>query len=176
MLSLYNSLNRKKEAFKPINSARVGIYSCGPTVYGRVHIGNLRAFLLPDLLQRVLRYIEHVDVDWVMNITDIDDKMIAKSQLEYDKLNPVEALERLADKYEELFLQDLEKIGIKRDDISHLPRATDFVVEMQSIIKGLLSSNIAYVQNGSIFFSIERYQKSGKKYGKLIDLNFSFFL
>ena len=173
MLSLYNSLNRKKEAFKPINSARVGIYSCGPTVYGRVHIGNLRAFLLPDLLQRVLRYIEHVDVDWVMNITDIDDKMIAKSQLEYDKLNPVEALERLADKYEELFLQDLEKIGIKRDDISHLPRATDFVVEMQSIIKGLLSSNIAYVQNGSIFFSIERYQKSGKKYGKLIDLNFS---
>jgi len=172
MLSLYNSLTRIKEEFKPINLNRVGMYSCGPTVYGRVHIGNLRAFLLPDLVQRVLRFVEQKDVDWVMNITDIDDKMILKSQEQYKSLNPVEALEELADKYEEIFLKDLEKVGIRRDDISHLPRATDFVVQMQEIIKNLINDDVAYIQNGSIYFSVDRYKAGGKKYGKLVDLDF----
>ena len=67
MLKLYNSLTNKKEDFKPIRSDQVTINSCGPTVYDHPHIGNFRAFLLPDLLQRVLRYVERYDVAWVMN-------------------------------------------------------------------------------------------------------------
>jgi len=172
MLKLYNSLTNQKEDFKPIHSNRVGIYSCGPTVYDRVHIGNLRAFLLPDLLQRFLRFVEHKDVDWVMNITDIDDKMITKSQEAYNDLNPVAALERLADKYEEAFLQDLEKVGIKRDDISHLPRATDFVSKMKEIIMSLLEDGIAYTENNSIYFSLEKYKNKGGDYGRLVDLSY----
>ena len=128
--------------------------------------------MLPDLLQRVLRFVELKDVEWVMNITDIDDKMIKRSQETYKDLNPVAALEELADKYEEVFLQDLERVGIKRDDIEHLPRATDFVNQMQEIIKHLLKENLAYIENGSVYFSLERYQKSGKKYGLLVDLDF----
>ena len=172
MLKIFNSLTNTKEEFKQIHPNRVGVYSCGPTVYDRIHIGNLRAFLLPDLLQRVLRFIELKDVEWVMNITDIDDKMIKRSQEAYKELNPVAALEELADKYEEVFLKDLEKVGIKRDVIDHLPRATDFVVQMQEIIKHLLKENIAYVENGSVYFSLDRYQKSGNKYGLLVDLDF----
>jgi len=172
MLKIFNSLTNKKEEFKPINPNRVGIYSCGPTVYDRVHIGNLRAFLLPDLLQRVIRFYEHKDVDWVMNITDIDDKMIARSQEAYKDLNPVAALEQLADKYEEAFLQDLEKIGIKRDDISHLPRATDFVSQMKEIVTKLLEDGIAYAENKSIYFSVEKYKSKGGVYGRLVDLDY----
>lgn len=172
MLKLYNSLTNKKEEFKSIRPGRVGMYSCGPTVYDRIHIGNLRAFLLPDLVQRVLRYLEQKDVEWVMNITDIDDKMINRSKEEYKDLNPVAALESLADKYEELFLKDLEKVGILRDDISHLPRATDFVAQMKKIIINLLDEGIAYIENGSIYFSVDKYKDKGNKYGKLVDLDY----
>lgn len=172
MIKFYNSLTKQKEEFKPIHAGRIGMYSCGPTVYDRVHIGNLRAFLLPDLIQRVFRYLENTDVEWVMNITDIDDKMIKRSQEIYKEATPVEALEELADKYEEIFLSDLAKIGVSRDDISHLPRATDYISQMQAIVVELLDDDIAYIENGSIYFSLDRYRKSGKQYGRLVDLNF----
>lgn len=172
MLKLYNSLTNKKEEFHQIRAERVGLYSCGPTVYDEVHLGNLRAFLLPDLLQRVLRYVEHKDVQWVMNITDIDDKMIARSKEEFPHDDEVTALGKLADKYTDLFLEDIELIGIKRDDISHLPRATDYVEQMKSLIAKLVEQGIAYESVGSIYFSIDKYQKSGKKYGRLVDLDF----
>ena len=172
MLTLYNSLTNKKEEFHQIRPERVGLYSCGPTVYDEVHLGNLRAFLLPDLLQRVLRYIEHKDVQWVMNITDIDDKMIARSKEEFPQDDEVTALGKLADKYTDVFLEDIELIGIKRDDISHLPRATDYVEQMKSLIAKLVEQGIAYESEGSIYFSIDKYQKSGKKYGRLVDLDF----
>ena len=171
-MKLYNSLTKQKEDFKPIRPGRIGIYSCGPTVYDRVHIGNLRAFLLPDLIQRVFRFLEKTDVEWVMNITDIDDKMIKRSQEMYKDSTHIEALEELADKYEEIFLNDLKSIGINRDDISHLPRATDYVPQMQSIILELLNDDVAYTENGSIYFNLDKYRHSGKKYGRLVDLNF----
>lgn len=172
MLKLYNSLTKTKEVLEPIHGDRVGIYSCGPTVYDRVHLGNLRAFLLPDLLQRVIRIVEKKDVEWVMNITDVDDKMIERSKLEFASYDEATALGMLADKYTDIFLEDIEKIGIKRDDISHLPRATDYIESMKALIIGLAEENIAYEKNGSVYFSIEKYRASGKKYGKLIDLDF----
>ncbi|MSR68324.1 cysteine--tRNA ligase [Candidatus Saccharibacteria bacterium] len=173
MIKLYNSLTNSKQEFKPISASRASIYSCGPTVYDRVHVGNLRAFLFPDLLQRVLRYLENIDVDWVMNITDIDDKMMDRFKADYPEETPANALGRLADKYTDLFLEDIEKIGIKRGDISHLPRATDYIPQIQSMILTLLKANIAYLSDGSIYFSIAKYEASGQKYGRLVSLNFT---
>lgn len=173
MLKLYNSLTNKKEDFKPIRSDQVTIYSCGPTVYDHAHIGNFRAFLLPDLLQRVLRYMESYDVSWVMNITDIDDKMIKRAKEAYPDEQPMQALGKLADKYTDIFIDDIEKIGIKRGDITRLPRATDHIGGMQDIIRGLVKDGVAYISEGSVYFSVEKYQKSGKDYGRLVDLDFT---
>jgi cysteinyl-tRNA synthetase len=173
MLKLYNSLTNKKEVFKPIRSDQVTIYSCGPTVYDRAHIGNFRAFLLPDLLQRVLRFVERYDVAWVMNITDIDDKMIKRAKDMYPDEQPMQALGRLADKYTDIFIEDIEKIGIKRDDITRLPRATDHIGGMQDIIRSLLKEGLAYISKGSVYFSVEKYQESGKDYGRLVNLDFT---
>lgn len=173
MLKLYNSLTNKKEDFKPIRSDQVTIYSCGPTVYDHAHIGNFRAFLLPDLLQRVLRYMESYDVSWVMNITDIDDKMIKRAKEAYPDEQPMQALGKLADKYTDIFIDDIEKIGIKREDITRLPRATDHIGGMQDIIRGLVKDGVAYISEGSVYFSVEKYQKSGKDYGRLVDLDFT---
>lgn len=173
MLKLYNSLTNTKVELKPINANRVTIYSCGPTVYDHVHVGNLRAFLLPDLLQRVIRHVEQHDVEWVMNITDIDDKMIAKSKQIYPDDEPMTALGRLADKYTDLFTEDIEKVGVKRGDISHLPRATDFIDSMQKIILDLIEQGIAYISSGSVYFSIKNYQATGKTYGRLVNLDFT---
>lgn len=172
MLKLYNSLTKSKEALKPIHADRVGIYSCGPTVYDRIHLGNLRAFLLPDLLQRVIRFIEKRDVEWVMNITDIDDKMIERSRVEFANYDEATALGMLADKYTDQFLDDIEKVGIMRGDIEQLPRATDYVEDMKALILQLISDGLAYEKDGSVYFSIEKYQATGRKYGRLVDLDF----
>ena len=172
MLKLYNSLTNQKEIFKPISSDAVTIYSCGPTVYDHVHIGNLRAFILPDTLQRVLRHIEDKKVYWVMNITDVDDKMIKRSEQLYGDENPMQNLNKLADNYTDVFIDDIESVGIIRDDIARLPRATDFIDKMQSIIRDLLDRGMAYELDGSIYFSIKEYVNSGKKYGQLLNLDF----
>ena len=172
MIKLFNSLTNKKEELRPLHSSKVSIYSCGPTVYDRVHLGNLRAFLLPDLLQRTIRNLEKLDVEWVMNITDIDDKMIARLAEEFPAEAKPVALEKLADKYEGLFLDDIASIGILRDDISHLPRATDYIEQIQEMIRDLVKKDLAYKSEGSVYFSIEKYRSSGKKYGRLVNLDF----
>ncbi len=172
MLRLYNSLTKAKDEFKPIKKDLATIYSCGPTVYDHVHIGNLRSFIVDDLLQRVLRHVENLDVKWVMNITDIDDKMIAQLDKVSNDKDAMLALAKLADKYTDIFIDDIEKVGINRGDINKLPRATDHIDAMQELIKQLLKEQIAYVSQGSIYFSIEKYTQSGHKYGQLINLNF----
>ncbi len=173
MLKLYNSLTNKKQDFIPINPGSASIYSCGPTVYDRIHAGNIRAFLMPDLLQRVLARLEGLNVDWVMNITDIDDRMIARASESYPNQEPLDAINKLADKYTDIFLDDIEKVGIRRDDISHLPRATDFIAPIQTIITQLISDGIGYVSDGSVYFSVKNYIASGKTYGRLVSLDFS---
>ncbi len=172
MLRLYNSLTRSKKIFNPIHKGVVNMYSCGPTVYDHVHIGNLRSFIVDDLLQRVLRNVENYKVNWVMNITDIDDKMIAQLQKENSSQEPMQALGELADKYTDIFIDDIQSVGINRSDITKLPRATDHISQMQELIKKLLLEKNAYVGDGSIYFSLDNYQKSGKKYGQLVNIDY----
>ncbi len=169
-ISLYNSLHKTKEQFEPLAPDLVTMYSCGPTVYDHAHIGNLRAFITADTVQRVLRHIGGYDVRWVMNITDIDDKMIARAREEHPGEAPHEALELLTKKYLAAFKQDLQKVGVNLTDIATLPRATEHIEEMQAMITQLIDEGIAYIAEGSVYFSLDEYAKSGKAYGRLVHI------
>lgn len=141
-------------------------------MYDHIHLGNLRSFVAADILVRTLRHIEKLDVKWVVNITDIDDKMIARSARDYPALKPFDGLAKLADKYTDIFIDDIARVGIERSNISRLPRATDHITQMQKLIRHLIDDGIAYLSNGSIYFSLSSYQKTGHKYGVLSNVHF----
>ena len=165
-------MTRKKEAFKPINKGKVDFYSCGPTVYNVVHIGNLRSFLCADTLYRWLRFGLGYTVRWVMNITDVDDKTIRDSQKEYSDRDSMEALLKFTRHYEELFFEDLEKLNIPQKNFYQILRATESIEGMQELIRKIFDNNIGYEKDGSIYFSIEKYvEKKKEKYGKLVTLD-----
>lgn len=157
MLKIYNTLTRKKEVFKPIKKGKVGIYSCGPTVYDRAHIGNLRTVIMSDILKRVLLFNKY-KVNHLMNITDVDDKTIKGSKKE--RLS----LKEFTEKYERVFFQDIEELNIIKPNI--MPKATLHIKEMVSLIKELLKKGYAYKAKDGIYFSVEKF----KDYGKLIGL------
>lgn len=171
-LKLYNSLSKAKEVFQPIDPEQVTLYSCGPTVYDRVHVGNLRAIISADTLQRVLRYVNDYEVRWVMNITDIDDKMIARSAEKFPKDDPMQALLKLAREYEGRFMEDIEAVGVETDDLSAWPHATEYIQEMQTLIRALVTDHIAYVADGSVYFSLKAYEATGRTYGQLVNVEF----
>lgn len=158
MIKLFNTLTRKKDSFKPINAKKVNMYVCGPTVYDYVHIGNLRAYVFSDIVRRYLKY-SGFNVKEVMNITDIDDKTIKKSQEE--KIS----LKEFTRNYEKAFIENLNEINVEIPEV--MPRATEHVREMIEIIEKLLEKEIAYKTNDGIYFSISKF----KEYGKLSKIN-----
>lgn len=160
MIQLYNTLTKKKEPFKPLKDGVVGLYTCGPTVYDLAHIGNFRAYVFEDLLHRYLEY-SGFKVLRVMNITDVDDKTIKCSQTESKSLT------EYTDRYISAFIKDMEQLRLKRPD--YLPRATEHIPEMVSIIKKLLEKGYAYRKDDSIYFSISKFPSYGKLAG--IDLS-----
>ena len=169
-MKLYNSLTNQTEELKAINDEQVSIYTCGPTVYDHVHIGNLTSFIYADTLARTIR--AKYKVQHVMNITDVDDKTISRSQELYPKLSPKDALSKLSKDYEIKFKQDLVKLNINVDDYIFI-RATESIELMQQLITKLLKSDFAYLSDDGIYFSIDKYRSSGKKYGKLVQLEFA---
>jgi cysteinyl-tRNA synthetase len=160
MIKFYNTMTRKKEEFKPIKEGLVGLYTCGPTVYDLAHIGNFRAYIFEDLLHRFLEYAGY-KVLRVMNITDVDDKTIAGAHKEGI------SLKGYTDRYTEIFLEDMETLRLKKPD--HLPRATEHIQEMVSIVKKLLEKGYAYEREGAIYYSISKFPSYGKLSG--IDLS-----
>jgi len=160
-MKIYNTLSRKKEEFKPISGKTVKIYTCGPTVYDYAHIGNLRTYINEDLLRRTLKYMGY-KIEQVMNITDIEDKIIARAKKEKKNYKEV------TKKYEKAFFEDLKKLNI--ESVEHIPHATDpkVVEKMIQIIQKLLDTGYAYKSDdGSIYFSIKKF----KNYGKLSGLD-----
>lgn len=158
-LRLFNSLSKKKERFKPLNSGVVGMYTCGPTVYDYAHLGNFRTFMFEDLLKRWLLHLGF-SVNHIMNITDIDDKTIKKAQDHGVKL------ETITDYYTSQFMSDLEWLKIIPAD--SFPRATKHIDEIIGLIQVLLEKNHAYVEeDGSVYFKISSY----RDYGRLTGLN-----
>ena len=152
-LKFYNTLTRKKEVFKEIEKGKVGMYNCGPTIYDYAHIGNLRAYVTADILRRILEYLKY-RIKQVMNLTDVDDKTIKRSQEEKIKLR------QLTDKYEKCFLDDINAINIEIPEV--IPRATEHIKEMVKIIKKLLDKGYAYKTEDGIYFSIKKFGDYGK--------------
>ncbi len=161
---LYNTLTRKKEELRPPGEGVVRIYSCGPTVYRYVHIGNLRTFMLPDLLRRSLEYLGY-QTEQVMNITDVghltddtfdrgEDKMLVAARLE--NRSP----EDIAAHYTAAFMDDVRKLNIRPADT--YPRATQYIQQMIELIAALIDKRHAYEVDGTVYFDIASFPAYGR--------------
>ena len=163
-LKLFNTLSRSVQEFAPLAPPKVGMYCCGPTVYDYAHIGNWRTFVFADLVRRTLEFSGY-DVRHVMNITDIEDKIIKRVR------ENKTTLREFTGKYETAFLDDLKSLNCKEPHVK--PRATEYIAEIISLIEKLISRGIAYkASDGSVYFSIEKYRGCGCNYGQLLKLNF----
>ena len=153
-LRLRDTLTGETRPLEPLEAGRVRIYSCGPTVYGPAHIGNFRSFLFADVLVRYLRY-RGLDVTWVMNVTDVDDKIIRGAN------EAGISIAELADRWLERFLADGQALRLTAPDV--LPRATDHIEAMVALIQALLAAGHAYrTDDGSIFFRIDSWPAYGR--------------
>ena len=165
-LKFFNTLSRSVQEFAPLNPAqkKIGMYCCGPTVYDFAHIGNWRTFVFADLVRRTLEFSGY-DVKHVMNITDIEDKIIKRVR---EQKIP---LREFTGKYEAAFLDDLKALNCKEPHVK--PRATEYIAEIIALIEKLIARGIAYkAADGSVYFSITKYQGCGCHYGQLLKLNF----
>ena len=159
-MKIYNTFSKSKEDFVPGNPGLVTMYTCGPTVYDYFHIGNARSFIASDMIRRYLEYKGFV-VNFVMNLTDIEDKIIKKAN-EQNK-TPQE----IADEYSRAFFDDLEKLKVK--PASNNPRATNYVADMIAMIKKLEVNGLAYNKDGNVFYDVKKFANYGKLSGKNLD-------
>ncbi len=153
-LKFFNTLTRKKETFKPLKDKEVRMYTCGPTVYDFVHLGNCRAFVFYDILKRYLKW-RGFKVKHIMNLTDVDDKTINGSR---KKGLPLTKYTKI---YKDAFFEDLKALGVEKATI--YPEATKHIKEMVSLIRILLKKGYAYKAEDGIYFDISKF----KNYGKL---------
>jgi cysteinyl-tRNA synthetase len=166
-LSIFNSLSRKKEVFEPINPPYVGIYVCGPTVYGDPHLGHARPAITYDILFRYLKY-KGYKVRYVRNITDVghlesdadegEDKIVKRALLE--KIEPMEVVQFYTISYQ----NKMNDLNVLPPSIE--PRASGHIIEQQEFIRKIIKSGYAYEKDGSVYFDVEKYDKKFN-YGKL---------
>ena len=152
-LRFYDTMTRKKEAFEPREAGRAGIYTCGPTVYNYAHIGNFRAYIFEDLLRRYLKF-RGYDVHHIMNLTDVEDKLIRRCR------ETGEALSTITERYAQAFFEDLDALGIERADA--YPAATEHIDEMVALIKKLTEKGHTSESDGSIYFRIDSFPEYGR--------------
>ncbi|HWK65622.1 MAG TPA: cysteine--tRNA ligase [Rhizobiaceae bacterium] len=166
-LRLYNTLTRGKEDFVPIDPRNVRLYVCGPTVYDYAHIGNARPVLVFDVLFRLLRHLygeQHVN--YVRNITDVDDKINARAARDFPDLPLNEAIRRVTGKTARQFHEDVAALGCLPP--THEPRATEYIGEMRAMIDRLVERGVAYVAEDHVLFSpSEMNKRAGPRYGAL---------
>lgn len=167
-LTVYNTLSRKKEEFQPLNAPFVGMYVCGPTVYGEAHLGHARSALTFDTIYRFLQFLGY-KVRYVRNITDVghlendsdsgEDKIEKKARLE--QLEPME----IAQFYTKKYLDAMDSMNVLRPNIQ--PHATGHIIEQIEIVQTLLDKGYAYESNGSVYFDVIKYNNDTHKYGIL---------
>ena len=148
MIKIYNTMTRKVEEFVPLKEKEVSMYVCGPTVYNYIHIGNARPAIVFDTVRRYFEY-RGYKVKYVQNFTDVDDKIIKRANEE-----GVTSKE-IARKYIEAYFEDTKKVNLKEEGMIR-PRATEYIEEMQEIIKKLISEGYAYEVNGDVYFEVEK--------------------
>ena len=154
---LTNTLGYKKEKFEPINDKKVNLFVCGPTVYDRSHLGNAKTYTQFDFIVRFLRY-SGFDVFYLQNITDIDDKILARAK-ELDI-----SWKDLTQKYEKLYLEDMEKLNNK--SVTKYARATDYIEQIVKQVKTLMEKGYAYTIDDGIYFEISKFPQYGKLSGR----------
>lgn len=169
-LSVFNTLTRRKEEFRPLHEGRVGIYVCGPTVYGHAHLGHAKSYISFDVIVRYLRYLGY-KVLYVQNITDVghllgetnegEDRLLRQSRLE--QRHPME----VAESYTRSYFEDMDALNVLRPDIS--PRATGHIPEQVELIRQLVSKGLAYEANGSVYFDVRKFSGYGKLSGRNVD-------
>ena len=152
-LQIYNSMSRQLEDFEPLNADRVTIYNCGPTVYDYIHMGNARTALVTDIIRRYLTH-KGYNVKLAQNLTDIDDKIIARAA----ELGISE--KQLAEHRGDAFLEDSQRLGIQPADVH--PKATEHIPEMLTLIKTLIDKGAAYVIDGSVYYRVNAFPEYGK--------------
>jgi cysteinyl-tRNA synthetase len=162
MLKLKNTLTRTLEEFRPLEDNLVRMYACGPTVYDSGHIGNFRMFVAVDLLRRYLKYLGY-SVQHVMNITDVEDKIIR------NMLASGKSLREYTDFYVDALFRDIDLLNIQRPEI--VPRATDHIPEMVDIMQRLVRRGHTYRSDGSLYFQISSFPDYGKLSGLKIEGN-----
>lgn len=170
---VHNTLTREKEPFQPAEEGVVRMYNCGPTVYGRPHIGNYRSFLFADVLRGWLEYLGH-RVEQVMNITDVghltgddvadaggDDKVEAQARRE--KKDPYQ----ITREYSDMFLEDMRALGVKEPKAR--PRATEYIDEMVEMVEALIEKGHAYRKGGNVYFDVSTFPEYGKLSGNRVE-------
>jgi len=160
MIQVYNTLTRQKEPFQTIRPGKVGIYLCGPTVYKPSHIGHMVGPVIFDAIKRYLCYCGY-DVTWVVNITDVDDKLIAESQRRGMAMSAL-AEEMIAD-----YMRNLDAMGI--DTIDHFPRATENIENIIRFVQDLIDGGFAYESQGDVYFDVGRKADYGKLSRRSLD-------
>ena len=169
-IQIYNTLTRTKELFQPIKPPFVGMYVCGPTVYGDSHLGHAKSYVSFDMVVRYLRYSGY-KVKYVQNITDVghltddadegEDKLQKKARIE--QIDPMS----IAELYTKSYLDDMDELNVLRPDI--MPRATGHIIEQIEIIKDLVAKDFAYEVNGSVYFDVRKFKEYGKLSGRSIE-------
>jgi cysteinyl-tRNA synthetase len=160
LIRLFNSLTHQKEPFAPRDAGKAGIYCCGPTVYGLVHVGNARPYVVFAVLRSWLRH-RGLETTLVANITDVDDKIIAKANAE--GRDPAQT----AEEYTAAYVADTDRLGIPRPDLE--PRATGTIPEIIDLVCRLISAGHAYAAHGSVYFRVRSFAEYGKLSKQRID-------
>ncbi|HDH00515.1 MAG TPA: cysteine--tRNA ligase [Nitrospirae bacterium] len=156
-MRVYNTLTRKKEEFLPITPGKVSMYVCGITAYDISHLGHARSAVVFDVIKRYLRF-KGYKVEHIRNITDVDDKIIAKAAQENV------STDEIAGKYTEKYYRDMDMLGVSRADIE--PRATGHIKEMVDLIKRLVDTGVAYSVDGDVYFEVSKFPGYGKLSGR----------
>ncbi|MCA1833545.1 MAG: cysteine--tRNA ligase [Actinomycetota bacterium] len=160
-LVVYNTFSRRKEPFEPVAAGRVSIYVCGPTVYDLPHLGHARAAVAFDVIRRTFRALGY-DVTYVMNITDVDDKIITRANEEGRSPFAV------ADEYTRAYQASMARVGVLPPDIA--PRATGHIIEMVALVEQLIGTGAAYpVEGGDVYFSVRSFGKYGELSNRSLD-------
>ena len=159
-LQLYNTMSGKKEPFEPYEPGHVRMYTCGPTVYDYIHLGNARAFVVPDVIKRYLQW-RGYKVTHVQNITDIEDKIIAKAAEEGVPFQVI------VDRYTEAYLEDIERLGCQTPTV--MPKASEHIPGIIDMIERLIERGHAYAVGANVYFAVESHSDYGALSGQSLD-------
>src|SRR5690625_1012105 len=159
-IKLYNTLTRQKETFQPIETGKVSMYVCGPTVYNYIHIGNARPPIVFDTVRRYFEY-KGYDVDYVLNFTDVDDKIIRVAKELGEEIGEV------SNRFIQAYQEDVQALGVKK--ATHHPRVTETMEDIITFIDSLIAKGFAYEADGDVYFKPRAFEGYGKLSHQSID-------